>query len=594
VYVVNAVAPYAVAATLTVGNSPGTGPNGIAVNATTNKTYVADYGGSTVSVIDGGNNYAVHAVTVGNEPLNIAVNASTNTIYVTNYQDNTVSAINASTVPETVTTIPTGTGPRWLAVNPVTNKVYVANQNGTVTVITGTSTTTTSIPAVGSNLSQIAVNTTTNMVYVGNNTPYSTGIVVINGATNTISSTVPCDPSWGVAVNSATNKIYVTNNFITDNGYGDDTVTVIDGSNNSAGAVAAPGEPKSVAINSVTNRVYVANYEDSAVTVIDGTSSQTWSIAVDPYPTAIGVSVSPNLVFVASAGSGSGSLAVIDPNLSFGTVAPTVSITSPANGSVVSQTVTIQANASAGLALAGVQVELDGANLGAQVTSAPYAMSWNTTQTANGSHSITAVAQDSAGNTATSSGVTVTVANGGTTFSLTPQANGSTSATVTAGGTATYLLNLISGASFSGTVALTCSGAPATTVCSISPASSNISANSTVPVTVTLTTVPQSASVAYPGKRRSPFIFALTLLVPVALAGWRGSQRRKTIRQWVIGGLLALVLLLACCGGGGAVPTTSFSTSKSTGTASGNYTLTITGTSGTLTPVITYLTLTVT
>ena len=74
-------------------------------------------------------------------------------------------------------------------------------------------------------------------------------------------------------------------------------------------------------------------------------------------------------------------------------------------------TVTLQASASAGLALAGVQFSLDGVNLGSLVTTVPYAVSWDTTLGTNGSHTITAVAQDSGGNKASAS-VTVTVTNG--------------------------------------------------------------------------------------------------------------------------------------------------------------------------------------
>jgi YVTN family beta-propeller protein len=308
------------------------------------------------------------------------------------------------------------------------------------------------------------------------------------------------------------------------------------------------------------------------------------------------VLASLNRVFVAN--TGSNSVSVIDTSLA--SSAPTVSITSPANGSPVSQTVTVQATASAssGLTLAGVQFQLDGANLGPQVTSTPYSTSWDTTQTTNASHILTAVATDSAG-TAASSSVTVTVNNSSVIninpdFVLAVQANSSASATVAAGATATYLLNLISGTTFNGTVTLTCSGAPAT--CSF-PASSSISisANSTVPITVTVATVGPSASVAQPGRRHAPFTFALALLAPFALAGWRGSRRRKRIRQWVIGGFLALMMLLVSCGGGGAVPpgASSVNTTKSTGTAAGTYTLTITGTSATITHTIS-LTLTVT
>src|SRR5206468_204871 len=46
------------------------------------------------------------------------------------------------------------------------------------------------------------------------------------------------------------------------------------------------------------------------------------------------------------------------------TTAPTVAITSPANGSTVSGTVTVSANALDNVSVAGVQFKLDGANLG--------------------------------------------------------------------------------------------------------------------------------------------------------------------------------------------------------------------------------------
>ncbi len=93
------------------------------------------------------------------------------------------------------------------------------------------------------------------------------------------------------------------------------------------------------------------------------------------------------------------------------TTPPTVSISAPANGATVSGTVTISANASDNVGVAGVQFRVDGANLGAEDTAAPYSVSWNTTAAANGSHTITAVARDAAGNTATSASVTVTVNN---------------------------------------------------------------------------------------------------------------------------------------------------------------------------------------
>src|SRR2546426_549642 len=91
---------------------------------------------------------------------------------------------------------------------------------------------------------------------------------------------------------------------------------------------------------------------------------------------------------------------------------PTVSISAPANGATVSGTaVTVSASASDNVGVAGVQFSLDGVNLGAEDTVAPYPASWNTTLATSGTHSLTAVARDAAGNTAPSAAVSVTVDN---------------------------------------------------------------------------------------------------------------------------------------------------------------------------------------
>jgi hypothetical protein len=111
------------------------------------------------------------------------------------------------------------------------------------------------------------------------------------------------------------------------------------------------------------------------------------------------------------------------------TTAPTVSITTPANNATVQNTVTVSANASDNVGVAGVQFKVDGANLGAEDTTAPYSVSWTTTTVANGTHTLTAMARDAAGNTATSTTVSVTVNNPDTvapTVSITGPANGAT------------------------------------------------------------------------------------------------------------------------------------------------------------------------
>jgi hypothetical protein len=115
--------------------------------------------------------------------------------------------------------------------------------------------------------------------------------------------------------------------------------------------------------------------------------------------------------------------------------APTVTMTAPAAGSTVAGSITVSAGASDNIGVVGVQFRLDGANLGAEDTVAPYAISWNTTTVANASHTVTAIARDAAGNVTTSTGVTVTVDNALPTVTVVSPAGGASvsgSVTVTA------------------------------------------------------------------------------------------------------------------------------------------------------------------
>jgi len=103
--------------------------------------------------------------------------------------------------------------------------------------------------------------------------------------------------------------------------------------------------------------------------------------------------------------------AAVTVTVSNDTTPPSVSITAPAGGATVSGAVSVTASASDNVGVAGVQFKLDGTNMGAEVTLSPYSASWNTLTTTNGSHTLTAVARDAAGNTATAAAVTVTVFN---------------------------------------------------------------------------------------------------------------------------------------------------------------------------------------
>ena len=93
------------------------------------------------------------------------------------------------------------------------------------------------------------------------------------------------------------------------------------------------------------------------------------------------------------------------------TTPPSVSITAPTANATVSNTITVTATATDNVGVGDVQFQLDGVNLGALLTTAPFSISWNTTTASNASHTLTAIAHDTSHNPATSAPVTVTVSN---------------------------------------------------------------------------------------------------------------------------------------------------------------------------------------
>ncbi|MEY2401936.1 MAG: hypothetical protein QOJ08_2047 [Ilumatobacteraceae bacterium] len=138
------------------------------------------------------------------------------------------------------------------------------------------------------------------------------------------------------------------------------------------------------------------------------------------------------------------------------TTAPTVALTAPAAAATVSgSAVTVSANASDNVGVIGV-LFFDGATqIGAEDTSAPYSVTWNTTAAANGTHNLTAVARDAAGNNTTSTARSVNVSNVPTdtaapTVTVSPKALNATVVALTANMTATFneAVTGVSGASF--------------------------------------------------------------------------------------------------------------------------------------------------
>jgi hypothetical protein len=155
-------------------------------------------------------------------------------------------------------------------------------------------------------------------------------------------------------------------------------------------------------------------------------------------------------------------------------------------------------------------------------------------------------------------------------------------ATVTAGQSTSYVLTLTPIGGFNGTVSLVCTGAPTLASCT-TPASVTLNGSTATMVTANVTTTAHTMLVP-PGSvlrfwlregLRVWWLCVLLFLTMAVLTKRTASRRYQRLAHWSFATVLLLALLfVAGCtkaGGGG-----------STGTPAGNYTLTFTGTSGSL------------
>ena len=153
---------------------------------------------------------------------------------------------------------------------------------------------------------------------------------------------------------------------------------------------------------------------------------------------------------------------------------------------------------------------------------------------------------------------------------------GSTSATITAGETAIFPLQVNPVSGFTGTVTFGCTNPPPKGTCTVSPPSIQITGSTPVSFSVSVGTASNAfllprAPRAWPRTPKLPvFMWMIGLLVAFWLCRSRG-QRKRVATRYVLG---FAVLLLSSCGGGGGGNT------GGNGTPPGSYTVTATGSVG--------------
>jgi hypothetical protein len=153
--------------------------------------------------------------------------------------------------------------------------------------------------------------------------------------------------------------------------------------------------------------------------------------------------------------------------------------------------------------------------------------------------------------------------------------------TITPGQSANYNFSVLPvGVSFTNAVSLSCAGVPEP-LCNFTP-SPVTPGNTSAAVVMTINTTSSSASLSPPAPGRAVFLCALWLALPgiVLIVTPRGNRTNFSLPSYLLG-LFLLALLLPSCGGGGNNGGGG-NGGQLQGTQPGTYTITVTGTSGTL------------
>ncbi len=238
------------------------------------------------------------------------------------------------------------------------------------------------------------------------------------------------------------------------------------------------------------------------------------------------------------------------------------------------QQVKLSNSGNAALAISGITASGDFAQSNTCGTSlaagANCAINVTFTPTAGGSRSGSISIADSA----SGSPQAVTLTGTGMDFSLASTAN---SAAVTAGQSANFTMTVTPDGGFNKQITLTCSGAPAQATCNITPSSVTPNGTATSSVAIAISTTAHSFLI--PRLQVPPTTWLRLLLVTVVCAFllFVYKQPRRQLAVLCSLALAALVLAIGGCAGmvSGTTPPPG-----NTGTPTGNYTVTVNATSG--------------
>ena len=196
--------------------------------------------------------------TTGDGILSLAVNPLNGDLYVANGSDNEIDVIAKGKV---TSRISVAGEPSGVAVNPFSNTVYAALLNGNVSVIAGATNTVTTTTAIGDVNAEVAVDILTGNVYTTNNVYEPSSTVGVLTGTGAVTTTVAVgNTPLGIDVDPILNLVWVVNSQ-------DGTVDSINGATNTVSATL-PVSGLFDAVNLVSEKVYVTNPNLPSITVL--------------------------------------------------------------------------------------------------------------------------------------------------------------------------------------------------------------------------------------------------------------------------------------------------------------------------------------
>jgi uncharacterized repeat protein (TIGR02543 family) len=403
--------------------------------------------------------------------------------------------------------------------------------------------------------------------------PYNTATPVTLSATGTGSLTysVVASPAHGTLNGTAPNLTYTPNAGYT----GADSFTFKANNGTDSNIATVSVTVLAAAPVASAQNVNVSNSTATPITLsATGAGTFTYSVVTQPtHGTLTGTA--PSLTYTPTAGYAGADSFTFKANNGTNSNVATISITVLAAPPIASaQTVTVVYNTATAVTLSAagtgtLTYSVVASPTHGTLTGTAPNLTYTPTSGYAGTDTFTFKANNGVdSNTAT---VSLTV-NGDLTWGT--GSGGAMTATVSAGQTATYVLQIAGWTGATGSISFTCSGAPQYSTCTITPNPATLNGTTAIPVTVTVTTQSTTAALHNSPAPRSHSNLPLATMAGL-LGCFVGLRRFKGKRSWtILASCLALAIAFTLSGCGSSAPTTT------PGTASGTYALNVTGTFG--------------